>query len=221
MELRNLGEIVDRSGGITVNLPDAASLGSAVLGPGETEMSGTQVETYLFEPSPDAALRWQAVLDGVLALGPTISATDLTETDDGEAVAAVVAGAAGASARVLPTHVVAASVLVPDQPRWDALVMRSFGTPEPVATEVQNGSGSPGVGESVAARILPEGFRVALSGNAESFDHATTEVVANGEPHTDDAHAILRALGTGTIRVSPVASGIADVTIVVGKDFQG
>ena len=48
---------------------------------------------------------------------------------------------------------------------------------------VQNGSGEPGVGESVAVKIIPAGFRIVLSQNAQTFDVGKTDVFANGPDH--------------------------------------
>lgn len=57
----------------------------------------------------------------------------------------------------------------------EALV-EAFGGPatEAVPVIVLNGNGVPGIGEAVAERIIPGGFRVAVSQNASDFDHAET-----------------------------------------------
>jgi hypothetical protein len=60
----------------------------------------------------------------------------------------------------------------------EALV-EAFGGPatEAVPVIVLNGNGVPGTGEAVAERIIPGGFRVAVSQNASDFDHAETLIV--------------------------------------------
>jgi hypothetical protein len=83
---------------------------------------------------------------------------------------------------------------------------------------VLNGNGVPGIGELVAEKILPGGFRVAVSENASSFDHAETLVVVGSAGDVDIAERVRDLLGVGSVSVS-VGSGIAPVTIVVGKDF--
>ena len=80
----------------------------------------------------------------------------------------------------MPTERVTATIIVPVYPTLDELLSGILGTPIPVPVIVQNGSGEPGVGESVAVSILPEAFRTVLSQNAQSFDIARTEVFANG-----------------------------------------
>jgi hypothetical protein len=109
--------------------------------------------------------------------------------------------------------------MVPLQPELDDLVGSLFGTASPIPALVQNGSGTPGIGEDVATLIIPEGFRIVLSTNAAAFDHELTAVVALGDEHRRDARRVHGVLGVGVIHVTQVPSGLADVTIVVGKDF--
>ena len=221
MDLVALGRVVDRAGGISVNLPDAYPLGGTVLGPGETQMTGDQVVTFLHEQADDTDLRWAAVLEGLFQAAPAVGRDDLAETDDASAAAAILAGSAGTEVQVAPTEVVGGTAIVPKQPEFDDLVGRTFGTPVPVRTLVQNGSGQPGVGEAVGGDLIPAGFRIVLSENASSFDHATTTITATGDVHLDDANRARQALGVGDVQVTQVPSGLADVTIVVGRDFQG
>jgi len=85
---------------------------------------------------------------------------------------------------------------------------------------VQNGSGEPGVGEAVAERIIPAGYRVVLSQNApQGFHVPRTDIMANGPDHEAEARAVQEALGVGRVRVAAVPSNVGDITIVVGKDF--
>jgi hypothetical protein len=221
MNLNGFRDTIDRIGGLTVNLPDIYTVGGSVLGPGRTHMSGNQVVTLLYAKAEDTALRWSSVLEAFLKAAPAIPQTDLTESDDAAGAAAALGAASGAEVQVAPTKVVGATAIVPAQPDFDELVGRLFGTPIPVRAFVQNGSGSPGIGESVARDLLPQGFRIVLTGNAESFNHDTTLITAIGADHLDDANRARNALGVGAVRVSQVPSGLADVTIVVGRDFKG
>jgi hypothetical protein len=221
MELSQLGRVVDRAGGISANLPDAYPLGGTVLGPGKTHMTGDQVVTLLHADADDIDLRWAAVLDGLLQAAPSLTQDDLAETDDASASVATFTSASGAEVQVAPTKVVGGTVLVPSQPDFDELVGRIFGTPLPVRALVQNGTGTPGIGEAVGRDLIPAGFRVVLSENASTFDHATTTITATGNEHLADAEAAKRALGVGDVQVTQVPSGLADVTIVVGRDFEG
>ena len=83
-----------------------------------------------------------------------------------------------------PTHISSSSARVPDYPALDALMARDFGVEQaPVAVLVQNGVGDPGIGGHVAAQLVPQGFRVVFSSNADDFDHRTTEVIAGGDEY--------------------------------------
>ena len=62
---------------------------------------------------------------------------------------------------------------------------------------MQNGSGEPGVGEAVATQIIPAGFRIVLSQNAQTFDVETTDVFANGVEYEEAARRAREALGVG------------------------
>jgi len=221
MNLDGFGRTIDRAGGLSVNLPDAYPLGATVLGPGKTHMTGDQVVTFLYQKAKDTDLRWASVLEAFLNAAPTIASDDLLDSDDPAAAAGVLQGASGAQVQVAPTSVVGGTALVPKTPDFDELVGLLFGTPAPIRTLVQNGSGRPSVGEAVARDLLPAGFRIVLSENAGTFGHAVTTITATGDAHLDDANAAKQALGVGEVRVTRVPSGLADVTIVVGRDFKG
>ena len=73
----------------------------------------------------------------------------------------------------------------------------------------------------VAERLVGEGFRVILSGNAPRLDYERTLVItydgsAAGRALAEQARDLL---GVGEVRVSRQEQGIVDLTIVVGKDF--
>jgi hypothetical protein len=218
-DLEGLATAVDRAGGLSVDLPDPVTVDGALVGPGETTMTGAQVAAYLAEAGDDTSLRWMIVLNALLA-APVLEADDFLEADDPEGTVALLRDARGASADLAPTQVVAGTTAIVAQPELDELMGERFATPTPVPVLVQNGSGEPGVGEPVAARIIPEGYRVVLSQNAASFHYRVTEITATGQEHVDDAEAIREALGVGTVQVTQVPSGLADVVIVVGKDFE-
>jgi NAD(P)-dependent dehydrogenase (short-subunit alcohol dehydrogenase family) len=85
---------------------------------------------------------------------------------------------------------------------------------------VLNGNGVPGIGEAVAEKLLPGGFRVAVSQNASDFDHSETLIVVGSPDDVALAERVRDLLGVGSVSVS-VGSGIAPVTVVIGKDFTG
>lgn len=93
----------------------------------------------------------------------------------------------------------------------------------PAAARVQilNGNGVPGIGQEVATRLVGEGFRVILSGNAPRLNYARTLVIVYDD--TEDSRALAERarelIGVGEIQMSAQEQGIVDLTIVVGKDF--
>jgi hypothetical protein len=219
IDLERFGAIVDRLGGLSVNLQDVYSVGPTVLGPGQTQLTGQQTVALLKENADDTAARWASVLSSFLAAQPSLSPTDLADTDDAQAAAAVLQSGP-ARVEMAPTQVVGGTVLIAAQPSFDDLMSELFETPAPVRAEVLNGNGEPGVGESVGAQLIPAGFRVVLSENADTFDHQTTEIVAAGTDNEPAAQEARKALGVGKVIVSEIASGLADVTVTVGQDYH-
>ena len=98
IELDRFGAIVDRLGGLSVDLEDAYTVGATLLGPGPTQLSGQQTVALLSENADDTGARWADVLSSFLAAKPTLSPTDLADTDDPQ-TAAQVLGAGGAHGR--------------------------------------------------------------------------------------------------------------------------
>jgi len=220
LSLRDLGASVDAGGGLAVDLPSGYQTTTEVLGPGELTMSGSQVKAFLAGAADDFGVRWEITLAAMLAdPPPELVTSGGVETDDAEAVNAMVTGAAGAEVLDMPTTRVNATLVLPEYPTLDGLLSERLGSSVPVPAIVQNGSGEPGVGEAVAVRIIPAGFRVVLSLNATRFDTVRTDVLANGPDHEQEARTIRKALGIGLVSVSAVPSNVGDITIVVGKDF--
>ena len=217
--MARLVEIVDRQEGLTVDLALPVTTSVGVLGPGSVTLSGTEVRALLTVKNADAPTYWAGVLEGLLAAPPTLQAGDLAASNGLPLVQEILDGAEAGDILEFPTKVVAGTVVVAAQPDLDDLVTEAFGTEVPVPAIVQNGNGTPGVGEKVGRRIIPAGFRIVLSQNAATFGLATTDVIANGEANLAAAHEARDALGVGRVGVSQVPSGIGDITIVVGKDF--
>jgi anionic cell wall polymer biosynthesis LytR-Cps2A-Psr (LCP) family protein len=88
--------------------------------------------------------------------------------------------------------------------------------------EILNGNGRPGIGQEVAKRLIPKGYRVVLDANAKSFDYKTTQIVIYSESKSAQAIArdIREALGVGDVVLSRQRQTVVDVTVVVGKDYR-
>jgi polyisoprenyl-teichoic acid--peptidoglycan teichoic acid transferase len=87
--------------------------------------------------------------------------------------------------------------------------------------QVLNGNGVPGIGQQVAERLQPGGYRILLTGNADRFTHETTRIVVYDDSAEQLAIArdIRERLGAGEIERSATPQSVVDVTIVVGADF--
>jgi hypothetical protein len=200
-----LASIVDRSGGIVV---------------GDERLDGART-LELLEEGSGGSTAFQLVLAGLLQAEEVAwEPADLVEADDPAAVVATLEAAAGAPVATLPVVEAATGVFRAEPEAIRAALVQGFGGPDRAVVDVivLNGSGVPGVGELVAERIVPDGFRVVLSENAANFDHAETLVVVGSAQDVALGERVRDLLGTGSVNVS-VSSGIAPVTIVVGKDF--
>ena len=88
-----------------------------------------------------------------------------------------------------------------------------------IRVRILNGVGAPGVAQDVQPLLVDIGAQVTLSGNADRFDYATTQVVYYDDEDLDDARAVAAAIGVGEVVKSLNELGVVDVTVVVGADF--
>lgn len=117
-----------------------------------------------------------------------------------------------------------------DERRVDALVARRFEGSRaselaPSARpriEVRNGVGTPGLGERVAARIVPAGMKVEVTGNATTFGNPQTRIIVYGDDETSLAlgRRLRELLGAGGVEVAVRGQTVVDATILIGEDFR-
>lgn len=88
-----------------------------------------------------------------------------------------------------------------------------------VRVQILNGNGEPEAGLGVANLLVPEGFRIADTGNASSFSFARTKIVVYRSEDLAVAQQIRKILGVGQIEVGRTRQTIVEVTVVVGRDF--
>jgi LytR cell envelope-related transcriptional attenuator len=207
IEDRTLASLADEVGGVEV---------------GDQTLVGAEVLSLLAEPEAGGVAGLQLVLEALLDADVGWAAADFTETDDERAVTRALDSSAGSRAVVLEVDEVASDVFVASPDQVVRALVDAFGGPAEAAIPVivLNGNGVPGIGELVAERILPAGFRVAISENASTFDHRETLVVVGSSDDVALAERVRDLLGVGSVSVS-VRSGIAPVTVVIGKDFTG
>jgi hypothetical protein len=186
-------------------------------------LNGEQVLQYLTSLGPAALpdepfLRWQDVLDGILravAVHPEAVAAFP------EALRPVLLASSPEPADLyaLPVIDLGAGLVRPDEKALDRFVKEHFLPPATaeVRLVVLNGVGTPGLGEEVARILVPQGYRLMSSANANTFDVKTTKVIASSGDDLASAQQARDLLGVGQVFLG--FSRLADVTIVVGRDF--
>lgn len=84
---------------------------------------------------------------------------------------------------------------------------------------VYNGSGIPGIAGTAAQQLIRAGFRVVDTKNADSFDYGKTQIVVqNGD--VTRADPAVDTLGVGEVTVQPADQQVADIIIIIGRDYQ-
>jgi hypothetical protein len=204
--LVSIGKVVDDLGGLRVR---------------NRSMSGPQVVAHLSDvpaggPVDQAFLRWQDVLDAVIGEGPgrpEALPAPLEEFLDEEP----------SSFRALPVVDIGGGLLRPDREGLAELLEAHFirAATDAVRLVVLNGVGTPGIGEDVARILIPEGFRLVSSGNANTFRLEVTQIIASSRRDLGAAERARELLGAGEVSIGNQPTGLADVTVVVGRDFGG
>ncbi len=83
---------------------------------------------------------------------------------------------------------------------------------------VYNGAGIPGIAGEAAQELIRGGFRVVDTKNADTFDYETTQIVVqHGDESTADG--IAEILGAGEVTVQLADQQVADIIIIIGKDY--
>lgn len=84
---------------------------------------------------------------------------------------------------------------------------------------VYNGAGVPGIAGEAAQQLIRAGYRVVDTKNADNFGYATTKIIVqNGG--VEAAEKIVETLKVGTITQQPADQEIADLIVIIGKDYQ-
>jgi hypothetical protein len=207
VDAAGVAAIVDELGGVDIG-GDAAT--------------GQDVAELLVEPDAGGVAALQIVLEAMFAVGVEWTSADLADAEHPGSVVRALAGAAGSGVAILQVDEVANGAFRSTPQQVTDGLIDAFGGPatEAVPVIVLNGNGVPGIGEAVAERILPGGFRVTVSQNASDFDRPETLIVVASPDDVALAERVRDLLGVGSVSVS-VGSGIAPVTVVVGKDFTG
>jgi hypothetical protein len=82
-----------------------------------------------------------------------------------------------------------------------------------------NGVGTPGIAGQAAQELIRAGFRVVDTKNADKFNYPQTTIVVQHGPVAAGEQAA-KVLGVGTVVNKPTEQSVADIVIIVGKDYQ-
>jgi hypothetical protein len=219
----DIAALVNRMGGLTFNAQGSAIVNGVPIGPGQTHATGAQIESYLSSGTGvDRWVRWEDVVSGLLDSKADAAAWSRVpgRADAGHVVTGLLTAAHGATVVDLPTATVFGTLKV-DPKGVDAMIAASFkdSLGGLVRVVVQNGNGLPGMGQQVGALLAPYGYRVVESQNASSFDEPVTKILASGRSYMRWAQEAQGVLGAGSVYLDPQPTGVADVVIIVGKDF--
>jgi anionic cell wall polymer biosynthesis LytR-Cps2A-Psr (LCP) family protein len=90
-----------------------------------------------------------------------------------------------------------------------------------IRVEILNGNGVPGIGQKVASRLDLGEFQIVNSANSDNFNHPDTVIIiySNDKDTVAAAEKIRNELEVGRIESHPKNQDIADITIIVGKDY--
>jgi hypothetical protein len=90
----------------------------------------------------------------------------------------------------------------------------------PPQVQVMNGSGVPERAQRAADVLRARGLDVVAVGNADAADYAETLVLLR-RGRVAVAHQVAAALGRGQVLEQRDASLLVDVTVILGRDWEG
>jgi len=83
---------------------------------------------------------------------------------------------------------------------------------------IYNGAGVPGIAGEAAQVLIDAGMRVVDTRNADRFDYATTMIVVQrGDPAR--AEQVRTVLGVGDVVDQPTQQNVADMIVIIGRDW--
>ncbi|HEY1330945.1 MAG TPA: LCP family protein [Actinomycetota bacterium] len=222
---QQLSGLIDSAAGIQVHTEAAFQFQGVNLGPGLEKLTGPEALAYIEagQPGEDRTGRWEDVLTALFAARVTPSDWQTALSgDDEQVMASILAGAHGAQVIEMPTIEAGGGQLQPDRQGLAKTEESSYGsTLGPlVRVVVINGGGRPGVGGDIASRIAGAGYWVVSAQNATRFNVPHTKIVAASDSLVPHANEVQQLLNQGTVFVSDQETGIADITIVTGRDFR-
>jgi hypothetical protein len=170
------------------------------------------------------ALKTQSVA-GVLAAAKSSNLT----TDAVTALKADIAAVPKSNTAIVPLPVQpvklgTATYFEPQKAQVSDLLTKWWGVdPSKVAQVTRvilyNGAGTPGIASDAAQQLIRAGIRVVDTKNADNFNYAQTLVVVQRGDAKQGTN-IAKVLGVGQVKSKPSDQNIADVIVIIGKDYK-
>ena len=82
-----------------------------------------------------------------------------------------------------------------------------------------NGAGTPGIAGDAAQQLIRAGLRVVDTKNADNFNYPTTKIIVQ-KGDVKQGELIAKTLGVGTVEQQPSDQDVADVIVIIGKDYK-
>lgn len=230
-------KVIDAAGGVTIDGKNAngkTALASLSLKTAEEkELARLERQNYLILAMQKKANSQATydILDKVISdiKGAYDSDFSAKETPDLVKVVAVLKPS-DVKAQTLPVKEVVVnqkSFFQPETTAVTALIERVF--PElkksakstGVKVRVLNGVGEPGIASDMAKKLTDSGYRVVDTKNADTFGYDETQIViySNSADQSAAANKIKALLGVGKVVVNNLPQDVADVTVIIGKDY--
>jgi hypothetical protein len=224
-EASTLMSLVNALGGVTVQAETSFDFQGQQLGPGQVKLTGGAVLAYLQGAAEeDLAGRWEEVLSGLFSKQARADLWDgLTgESDSLTAARAVLVRARGAIVLELPTAPTPDGGVQIDTRGLSQLLATNLGPAGGTLTRVilLNGTGQKSVGGGLSELLAPNGYQVMAIQRASRRVVPATQIVAADDSFLPQAEQVQQLLHLGEVYVGEQPTGIADITIVMGKDYH-
>lgn len=220
----DLGVLVNRIGPIDVQVEEAFAWSGRTFGPGTTRLMGGPAVAYLEGGTDlDRTSRWEEILTGILSARPDAArwGAPLGSSDSAKAVLSVLLAANQAAVLEIPTAPSEGGGLLADPNSVADFLQRHLGPAGAplIRVVVLTANGRKDDVIAIATRLAGLGYRVVASQPARSR-LALTQIVAADDAFLGRATQVQAILRVGSVYVDPESGGVADITIVVGKDFK-
>jgi hypothetical protein len=238
-----LAEFVAPASPLTINNPDqlvevdAAGRTKVVFPAGNLTLQATDVVRYLDTRNPresdlNRLTRHQLVWQAWLAAVKSSTNPNIIPGEIGSGLGRYLRGLANGNVQFSTLPVTARTdtasgteTFVPDAQRIAALMTSLVPLPTPaspgdrVRVRLLSGVGPVDVAKLLATPLVTADAQIAIVGNADRFDYATTEIVYYDDAFAGAASELQQLLGVGQVTKSTTPADSEDVTVIIGKDL--